>query len=55
MTCISAPTEVQYPKLKTPKEPFRPGTDTPAAPGREGLFDHIFDHTQGRSTWKQRI
>lgn len=26
MTCISAPTEVQYPKPKTRKEPFPPGT-----------------------------
>ena len=25
MTCISAPTELQYRKLKTPKEPFPPG------------------------------
>jgi hypothetical protein len=25
MTCISAPTELQYLKLKTPKEPFPPG------------------------------
>ena len=25
MTCISAPTELQYLKLKIPKEPFPPG------------------------------
>ena len=51
--CFSVPTEVQYPKPEYKKEPFWTGDGRCAAPGQEGLFDHMFDHRQRRSTRKQ--
>ena len=53
MTCIQASPEVQYPKPEQRKEPFWTGYGNYAAPGREGLFDHMFDHRQRRNTRKQ--
>ena len=52
-SCFSASAEVQYPKPEHEKEPFWTGYGSYAAPGQEGLFDHMFDHRQRRSTWKQ--
>ena len=50
MTCFQALPELQYPKPEHEKEPFWTGGGTP---GQEGLFDHMFDHRQRRSTRKQ--
>ena len=41
MTCISAFSEVQYPKPEHEKEPFRTGGSRFAAPGQEGLSDQM--------------
>ena len=53
MTCIQASPEVQYPKPEHEKEPFLTSYGSYTAPGQEGLFDHMFDHRQRRSTRKQ--
>ena len=52
-SCFSASAEVQYPKPEYEKEPFWTGYGSYAASGQEGLFDHMFDHRQRRSTRKQ--
>ena len=51
---FSAPTEVQYPKPEYEKSPSGQAAAADTAAGQEGLFDHMFDHRQRRSTWKQR-
>ena len=43
------------PESEHEKEPFWTGGDRFAAPGQEGLFDHMFDHRQGRNIRKQRV
>ena len=53
MTCYQASPEVQYLKPEHEKEPFWTGAAADTAPGQEGLFDHMFDHRQRRSTRKQ--
>ena len=35
------------------KSPSGQAAEVNAAPGQEGLFDHMFDHRQRRSTRKQ--
>jgi len=42
------------PNLNMKKSPSGQAATADAAPGQEGLFDHMFDHRQRRSTRKQR-
>ena len=55
MTCISAFSEVQYPKPEHEKEPFWTGGGNGCRAWSGSVFDPIFDHSQDRNTWKQRI
>ncbi|MCC2259582.1 hypothetical protein AAAT94_01165, partial [Intestinimonas aquisgranensis] len=41
------------PNLNMKKSPSGQAAEVNAAPGQEGLFDHMFDHRQRRSTRKQ--
>ena len=41
------------PNLNMKKSPSDQVAAADAAPGQEGLFDHMFDHRQRRSTRKQ--
>ena len=41
------------PNLNMKKSPSGQAAAAGAAPGQEGLFDHMFDHRQRRSTRKQ--
>ena len=39
--------------LNIKKSPSGQAAAADAVPSQEGLFDHMFDHGQRRSTWKQ--
>lgn len=41
------------PNLNMKKSPSEQAAAADTAPGQEGLFDHMFDHRQRRSTRKQ--
>ena len=41
------------PNSNMKKSPSGQAAASDTAPGQEGLFDHMFDHRQRRSTWKQ--
>ena len=42
------------PNTNMKKSPSEQAAAVNAAPGQEGLFDHMFDHRQRRNTRKQR-
>ena len=47
------PQRYNTPNLNMKKSPSGQAAAADASPGQEGLFDHMFDHRQHRSTRKQ--